>query len=118
MTVHLFSAEELAQGPQGALQLRHLSFYRTQFTLALEVRLKNEDPAQPWLLAGAALLGQNGELLPARAVHAGEALKPGSTGRLYVEWTVKSPDAPKSYTLQLWDAGKARTLTVRNLKLP
>lgn len=109
LSVHLFFPEDFSQSPGEVHQVQRLTFYRTSTALALEVLLLNEAPAQPWRLEGAALLGPGGAVLPAKAVLT-------QAERLYMEWESRGP--PKSFTLQLWDAGKARTITVRNLKLP
>jgi uncharacterized protein (TIGR02268 family) len=118
LTVYPFREKDFSQRPGGELQVRRFAFYRTRSVLALQVRLKNEDAQKPWALEGAALLGPNGEVLQAAALYPREPLAPGATELRWVEWELPPPGATKSYTLQLWEAGKARIATVPGLKLP
>jgi uncharacterized protein (TIGR02268 family) len=108
---------DFSQHSESGLKVMRLSVYRTDAVLLLAVAVKNQVPGSGWALEGASLTGPDGVLQPAKAPHPSGPLAPGDTRRFLVEWTLRRSEAPLSYTLQLWDAGKARTVTLRNLKL-
>jgi uncharacterized protein (TIGR02268 family) len=119
LTVHAFQGRELSQGPGGSLTVRRLTFYRTHAMMALQVLLTNEDPDKPWALAGASLLGREGEEHVAATVYPSTPLAPGATEQRWVEWQLPARKKDESrYTLRLWEASRSRTAAVPGLKLP
>ncbi|HEX8702835.1 MAG TPA: DUF2381 family protein [Myxococcaceae bacterium] len=122
MASQLLKKGDFAQGPGESVELQNLTLYRSRRALALKVRVKNAAANKPWVLEGATLLGSTGEAVQTVAVFPREPLAPGATETRWIEWAMppsKDKDKePSSYTLHLWDAGKARTATVPGLKLP
>lgn len=111
-------AKSMLQTQEGALAVTRMVLYRSVRRIALEVELKNSDPAMPWTLESAALVGRPGEVLEALAVVQPAPLEPGDSQPVWVELTVPKESAHRTFTLQFWDAGKKRTLTVSGVKLP
>jgi uncharacterized protein (TIGR02268 family) len=118
LTVLELEAKSLLQTREGALEVKRMTLYRSIKRIALEVELKNSDPVKPWALESAALVGQPGEVLETLSVLQQGLLEPGDTQSIWVELAVPKESARGTFTLQLWDAGKARTLTVPGVKLP
>jgi uncharacterized protein (TIGR02268 family) len=86
---------------------------------SVAVRLALSNPsAEPWTLAGAALVDSTGEEV-ALAVWQKAPIPPGATTGLVVVGTERAPeqlDCP--CTLKLWEAGGPRTVTVGGVKFP
>ena len=119
LTVHDFQGREFSQSPGGSVTVRRLSFYRTHRMMALQVLLTNEDPDKPWALAGASLLGRDGEEHVAATVYPSTPLPPGAAELRWVEWELPTREKEESrYTLRLWEADHSRAAVVPGLKLP
>jgi uncharacterized protein (TIGR02268 family) len=111
-------AKEFTQAPGDMLRARTVHLYRSTLRVAVAVELKNHDREKPWMLEGAALLGTPGEVLEALLVRQAAPLAPGESSILWVEMAAPRENSPRTYTLTLWDVGKARTATLHGVRLP
>jgi uncharacterized protein (TIGR02268 family) len=114
----LLTKEALVQPPGEAVRVLQATLFRSTSRLVLHLRLKSADARTAWAFEGGELLGASGEAGQALWFRQAAALPPGVSGDLWVELEIPTRSAREPQTLKLWDAGKARTITLRNLKLP
>ncbi|WP_409015062.1 DUF2381 family protein [Archangium sp.] len=85
--------------------------------VAVLVLLKNPS-ANPWTVAGAALVGRKGEeLKPLPLWHTGPIRTGKAGGRVVVELEAAPTEARGAYTLKLWDA-EGRTVAIGRVTFP
>ncbi|MBN1208282.1 MAG: DUF2381 family protein [Myxococcaceae bacterium] len=118
VTTPAAAQQDLTLISEDELHVASVRFYRSSRRLALEVEVSNVDTARPWALEGATLRSRPGEVQKLLSVMQTAPLAPGTTAAVWVEIDRPKEDAPKSYTLELWDAGRARTITLQGLRLP
>jgi len=110
-----FQAPSLAPGT--ALQVMRLKLHRIRTRIVVEVMLSNVDPVKPWQAGGALVTARSGKELEPLAVVQPAPLEPGGFASVWVELESPVGGFPESYTLQLWDEARARSLTLPGLKL-
>jgi len=115
-------SDKISKPKGNALQARQTVSYRstgpeTRGRVAVHTQLVNPG-AKPWTVAGAALLGPEGEeLKPLPLWHTGPIHLGKAEGRVVVEFEATSKQARGTYTLKLWDA-EGRTVTIGRVTFP
>jgi uncharacterized protein (TIGR02268 family) len=118
VAVRDLSATTLPSPKGAALTWTEVYSYRARGRVAVEVWLKNPGE-QAWNVAGAALRGPHGELMKGLTLWQPEPLLPGPMeGRVVVELPATAEEARGTFTLTLWDADQARTVTLANVTFP
>lgn len=103
--------------PRAALEVTRLSLHFIGYRRVVEVALANRDPSKPWRVAGALVTSASGKPLePLDTVQPSPAA-PGKTAAVWVELEGSAENFPGTYSLQLWDEDKARTITLSGLNL-
>jgi uncharacterized protein (TIGR02268 family) len=103
--------------PKAALGVTRLSLHFIGPRRVVEVALVNRDPSKPWTAAGALVTSASGKPLePLDLVQRGP-MAPGRTASVWVELESPAESFPGTYSLQLWDEDKARTITLSGLNL-
>ncbi|MFL5347500.1 MAG: DUF2381 family protein [Hyalangium sp.] len=118
LSISELSAQELSFAPADTFNVARMTLYRSSKRLAIELELENLNGDTPWVPEGAALQGQPGEVLEALSVLHRAPRVPGGGQLIWVELALPSERAHRTFTLTLWNAGKARTLTLQGVKLP
>jgi uncharacterized protein (TIGR02268 family) len=95
-----------------------VTLYHSAKRIAVELEVENSDHVRAWVPEGAALRSRPDEVLEAISVMQVRPLAPGTSASIWVELELSQEAAPKSYSLEMWDAGRARILTLHGLKLP
>jgi uncharacterized protein (TIGR02268 family) len=115
VTVQKFTLGRSAQAREEGLEVHQGRLYRAHTSLVLELTLKARPGTKPWVTEGAALVRSSGVPLELWVLQP-EPLSEGESGTLWLELPVGA--ARGTVTLRLWDEGKARTVTLPDLKLP
>lgn len=102
--------------PDGSLSFTQVISYRTEKTVAAEVTLMNSS-AKPWMVAGASLLGAQGEEMPGLRLRQDEAIAPDDIGSVIVEVDATEKQAQGQWLLKFWDA-ESRTLSIPGITFP
>jgi uncharacterized protein (TIGR02268 family) len=110
--------EDLPSAAAGALHVTRLALYRSVRRLAIELEVENPEPDKPWVPEGAELVAPPGRALEALSVLQRAAREQGASQLVWVELAMPPGWAHKNFELKLWDAGRARTLTLPGVKLP
>lgn len=118
LSVSELNAQEFSFTPADTFNVTRMTLYRSSRRLAIEVELENLAGEAPWVPEGAALQGPPGEALEALTVLQQAPRTPGRGQMVWVELAVPSERTHRTFTLKLWDAGQARTLTLQGVKLP
>jgi uncharacterized protein (TIGR02268 family) len=111
------AVERLMQ-PPGEVQVERGALFRLKSRLVARLHLESTGGTSPWALEGAELLGASGDVHRALWFQQETALLPGGFATVWVEWELPSKSLLEPHTLRLWDMGKARTVTLRELTLP
>jgi uncharacterized protein (TIGR02268 family) len=112
----------ISERENNALEVQQAVSYRStglklRGRVAVRVLLKNPS-ANPWTVAGAALMGPKGEeLKPLPLWHTGPIHMGEAVGRVVVEFEAAPTEARGTYTLKLWDA-EGRTAAIGRVTFP
>jgi uncharacterized protein (TIGR02268 family) len=117
LTQSTLKSQEVIQAPGDALRVRGIRFFRAHGRVAMNVMLVNLDRMNGWVMEGAALVGSPEQVLEAQWAEK-TRLAPGEAGEIWLEVAAPAASTLARYELVLWDANKARTVTVRGVKLP
>ena len=118
IATHKLAPRQLPPAQANAPQVTRVTLYRSRARLVVAVELTVPDGMKPWQGVGASLLRPSGEALQRPWLVQLDPIESGYLGSVWVEVEVPSDGARGSYTLVLWDEGKARTLTIPDLKWP
>jgi uncharacterized protein (TIGR02268 family) len=113
--------ESTTHRPGSVLKARETMSYRSGARVAVELRLELTAPAgsESWEAGGAALIGPGGRVLPVLEVWQETPVTPGKgMSVVMVEAEALPDEAQGTFTLKLWDAGGARTLTLDGVTFP
>lgn len=113
--------ESTTQRPGSVLSARNAMAYRSRARVAVELRLELTAPAgsETWEAGGAALIGPGGRVVPVLEVWQETPVTPGKgMSVVMVEAEALPDEAQGTFTLKLWDAGGARTLTLDGVTFP
>ncbi len=92
--------------------------YQATGRAALDVWLTNEG-SQPWLVAGASLVGPQGERVDLLPPGPQDIVQPGATqGQVILETGTLKELLQGPYTLTLWSADALRTVTIEGITFP
>jgi uncharacterized protein (TIGR02268 family) len=110
----------LSRPPANPLRVPQVTSYRATGRVALEFRLENPEGAQAWKAEDAALTqeGKRGMSLKVLTVWQKAPIPPGEGGRVVVEAEPPTDGTRGPYTLKLWEAGGARTVTLGGVTFP
>lgn len=118
VTTRKITSPSLIPAPAEGLEVTKVTLYRSLSRLVVEVRVSNTDPEKPWMAAGATLLGQSGEVREPLHVLQLQPLDPGEFGQVWVEALAPPTGAIGPLTLEVWDSERARTFTLKGLRMP
>jgi uncharacterized protein (TIGR02268 family) len=104
----------MIERPEGLLALRGGGIYRLEENIGLEVLLENSS-LDPWMVAGASLVGASGKEMRELKLLQKEAIPPKGIASVIVEAHVTANES-RALLLTLWDAG-ARAITLPQLFL-
>jgi uncharacterized protein (TIGR02268 family) len=99
-----------------ALSFKYGISYGAENTVAAEVTLVNSS-AKPWMVAGASLLGAQGEEMPGLKLRQDKAIAPDDIGSVIVEVDATAKQAQGKWLLKLWDA-ESRTISIPGVTFP
>lgn len=119
-------SQSMTLPPDNALTVQRVVAYRytqdvpegepPRMGVALVMTLWNPGRS-PWTVARASLM-REGQQVKEPGVWQRESLTPGQYGFVMVETELTQQEAGESLTLQLWDEGGARSITVGNVRFP
>jgi uncharacterized protein (TIGR02268 family) len=111
---------DFTQPPTNPLTVGVVTDYRSTGRVALELWLLNPEGAPAWTAEGAALTleGKRGGALKVLKVWQEKPIPPGKDRRVVVEAESPPDGARGPYTLKLWEADGARTVTLSGVTLP
>ncbi|WP_224365099.1 DUF2381 family protein [Hyalangium versicolor] len=92
--------------------------YRSSTRVAVELKLQLLSGEQPWVAEGATLVDAHGREVPVLPLWQAAPLVLGKFQSVVVEAEVSKKEAQGIYTLKLWDAGGARSITVEGVVFP
>ncbi len=104
-----------------ALRMSRVTAYRSAMRVEVEVLLVLPEGAPEWMPEGAMLTlqGKQGVELKVLTVWSLEPIAPGLRGgSVFVEAETTPDVAVGTFTLKLWDASGARTVTISGIKFP
>jgi len=114
-------AEGVTEGATNALRMKGAAAYRSAMRVAVEVFLKAPKDAPAWKPENATLTlqGRKGVELKVVTLWTPEPIVPGlRSGSVFVEAEANPDVAAGIFTLKLWDASGARTVTISGIKFP
>lgn len=102
-----------------ALDAKKVWSYRSHTRVAVELRLQLLSGEQPWVAEGAMLVDAHGREVPVLPLWQSAPVAPGpSFQSVVVEAEATAKEAQGPYTLNLWDMGGARSVTVEGVVFP
>ncbi|WP_224361259.1 DUF2381 family protein [Hyalangium versicolor] len=119
------SSENLSLPPRrytvrkgSALKPARVWSYRSSTRVAVELRLQLLSGEPPWVAEGATLVDAHGRELPVLPPWQAAPIALGWLQSVVVEAEASTTEAQGSYTLKLWEAGGARSVTVEGVVFP
>lgn len=101
-----------------AFLVKQVMLHRSRSRFVVELQVLNTHHPAPWMAAGATLLGRSGERLQPFTVLQEHPLGPAEVGRVWVEAPVELVEHWGPLTLEVWDAERTHTFTLKDLRLP
>ncbi|WP_338865566.1 DUF2381 family protein [Myxococcus stipitatus] len=111
-------SKTISVDPKSALQPFAVQSYRAKDRVALDVVLKDLRGEQSWTASGATLRGPSGIELKVLRVWQDSSIAPGDMGRVVIEAEASVESVRGSFSLKLWEAEGARTVTIGNVRFP
>jgi uncharacterized protein (TIGR02268 family) len=113
-----FNRRELTSASAAQLEAGGVTVYRSVTRLVVLVKVEGPDGMAPWRAVGATFRGPWGEALQPLWVVQPKLLESGTQGKVWVEAELPPEGSRGTFTLELWEEGQARTLTVPGLRAP
>ena len=114
----LLPRQHFTQLPGEPLHVWEAMSYRARGVVALALTVDNVS-SRPWMVAGAALVGEGGVRLKVVRVWPTVPLAPGATRqRVVVEAEVTEAQARGRFTLSLWQAGEPASVSLEGVAFP
>ncbi|WP_224370541.1 DUF2381 family protein [Hyalangium versicolor] len=101
-----------------ALDAKRVWSYRSSTRVAVELRLQLLSGEQLWVAEGATLVDARGREVPVLPLWQAAPIALGKFQSVVVEAEASTEEAQGSYTLKLWEAGGARSVTVEGIVFP
>ncbi|WP_224371866.1 DUF2381 family protein [Hyalangium versicolor] len=101
-----------------ALDAKRVWSYRSRIRVAVELKLQLLSGVQPWVAEGATLVDAHGREVPVLPLWQAAPIALGWSQSVVVEAEASPKDAQGTYTLKLWEAGGARSVTVEGVVFP
>ncbi|WP_224371452.1 DUF2381 family protein [Hyalangium versicolor] len=115
LTVQQLTFRKQLSSNEDMPQLIRVTVYRAKTRIVVEVEMAMREGGKAWRTQGASLQQPSGPALQPWIFQPAPLLA-GDSGSVWVE--ISNRRVHGSYTLELWDEGKARTITVPGLKFP
>ncbi|WP_224240580.1 DUF2381 family protein [Hyalangium gracile] len=118
LTSQLVPLREFPAARTDTARVKQVTVYRSIARLVVAVQLAAPEGMKPWQAVGASLVRPSGEALQAQWLVQPRALTSGERESVWMEVDIPSDGARGSYTLELWDEARARTITVPGVRFP